>query len=51
MRVIIELSLSGDTGDGLTDDQIEAILDKVIEYGSEDCCLTGRYVLKEILER
>lgn len=39
MKVLIELELSGDFSDNLGVEEIEQILDKVIEYGSKDCCL------------
>ena len=51
MKVVIELKLTGDFAEGLDDDSIEEMIDKVIEYGSESCCLTGRYVIREVLER
>lgn len=49
MKVLIELELSGDFSEDLSEDEIEEMLDKVIEYGSESCCLTGKYVLKKVI--
>ncbi len=50
MKAIIEIELSGDFGENLSEDEVEHLLDLVIKEGSESYCMTGRYILKEIIE-
>ncbi|NRG30725.1 hypothetical protein [Niallia circulans] len=51
MKALIEIEITGDVGVNLSDDDIHEILDFVIEEGAESGHLTGRYVIKEIIER
>lgn len=50
MRVLLELNIDGDFPEGLSEEDIEDILDKVIETGCVNYYLNGHYILKEIIE-
>jgi hypothetical protein len=50
MRAIIEIEITGDFEEPLTNDGINDILTAVICDGADSVALTGRYVIKEIIE-
>lgn len=51
MKALIEIEITGDFTENLTDAEIDALLDAVIGDGADACCLTGTFDIKEIIER
>jgi hypothetical protein len=51
LKALVEIEITGDFEEGLTDDEVKQILDKVIEDGADLYYLTGKCELLKIYER
>jgi hypothetical protein len=48
MRALIEIEITGDFGEPLSNDSLLDIMNAVIVDGADSVCLTANYVIKEV---
>jgi hypothetical protein len=51
MKALIEIEITGDFTEDLSEKEIHELLTAVVCEGAASCALTGNYVIKEIIER